>query len=499
MLRLSAGTFSVFAAAFRNRSLLRVELANAAFNCAFALLGSPLPTGSRSMRWATAKAAFRQLGHRTLPSVVWHRWGRLTEEVAQERCDLLHVMALMDLFSMPDRLVFMLVDNLNVAEEAGLDPETAGGLAALGYGFDAIPIRRVARFYQSRAIALADRQPRPHAVAWGYTPPAVHSHGTGDWRVAHEHYVRSIEGFLELGDLHMRALQITMRADLLCREGDFAGGLDLAREILETGESTGDRNVVGWGLSCRGRALSQVGAPSDGESDLRTASELLLEVQDLTNLARNLAWLGGCLLHQGNLDEAVEALSSSERLIRERGLRCTFGTDTWNGLAAARLALAERTAGSERTRALREAREHCRAAIKQGKLDYGDLGAAHWCTGTYHLLAGHRRRAVRSWHKSLAAADELGARYEGAVTRLEIGRRLGDRALLEAAETEFAAMGASWWLGEARRALGLAPCLLEFSVRMLATIDPATFASTPPVAAVTCEPDGERKLVTEQT
>jgi tetratricopeptide (TPR) repeat protein len=424
---------------------------------AFTLLGFPLPAGRRPTRWAIVRSASRQLGHRFLPETVWRTWGNSTREVAQERCDLLHVMAIMDLFSAPDRLLFMLMENLNVAEEAGLEPETAGGLAAVGYGFDTIPLRRAAWFYQSRAIALADRQPHPHAVAWGYTPPAVHAHGTGDWRAAHEYYERSIEGFVELGDLHMRALQMTMRADLLCREGDFTGGLDLAREILETGESTGDRNVVGWGLSCRGRVLSQVGAPFDGESDLRKATELLLEVQDLTNLARNLAWLGACLLHQGNLDEAVEAHSSSERLIRDHGLRCTFGTDTWNGLAAAKLALAEETEGGERTMALREAREHCRAAIRQGRLDYGGMVAAHRCTGTYHLLVGHRRRAVRSWHKSLAVADQLGARYEGAVTRLEIGRRLGDRAGLEAAETEFAAMGASWWRGEARRELGWEP------------------------------------------
>ncbi len=50
-------------------------------------------------------------------------------------------------------------------------------------------------------------------------------------------------------------------------------------------------------------------------------------------------------------------------------------------------------------------------------------------------------------------AERQGARYEGAITHLEIGRRLDDGEHLRLAEAEFADMGAAYWLGEARRAL----------------------------------------------
>jgi hypothetical protein len=51
-------------------------------------------------------------------------------------------------------------------------------------------------------------------------------------------------------------------------------------------------------------------------------------------------------------------------------------------------------------------------------------------------------------------ADRLGARYREAQTRLEIGRRLGDRTELERAETLLAEMGAALDLADARRLLG---------------------------------------------
>ncbi len=73
--------------------------------------------------------------------------------------------------------------------------------------------------------------------------------------------------------------------------------------------------------------------------------------------------------------------------------------------------------------------------------------------GTYEWLRGHPDRAQKWWRKSLDLAIKLGARYEGALTCLEIGRRLGDRAELELAEAEFSEMGAAFDLAEVRRLL----------------------------------------------
>ena len=103
---------------------------------------------------------------------------------------------------------------------------------------------------------------------------------------------------------------------------------------------------------------------------------------------------------------------------------------------------------------LKEARTACRAALKQTKVrqDRARPGAGA-LQGTYEWLRGRPRRAEKWWRKSLDHAEQLGCRYEGALTALEMGRRLGDREQLEHAEAEFADMGAQFRLAQTRELL----------------------------------------------
>jgi hypothetical protein len=64
--------------------------------------------------------------------------------------------------------------------------------------------------------------------------------------------------------------------------------------------------------------------------------------------------------------------------------------------------------------------------------------------GTYEWLRGRPKKARTWWEKSRATAAKLGAHYEGALTELEVGRRLGDQAILVKAAAEFEAMGAEY-------------------------------------------------------
>ena len=75
--------------------------------------------------------------------------------------------------------------------------------------------------------------------------------------------------------------------------------------------------------------------------------------------------------------------------------------------------------------------------------------AAARMQGTYEWLRGRPRKAEKWWRRSLDHAEKLGARYEGALTELEIGRRLGDPAALERAALAFEAMGAEHCLAQA--------------------------------------------------
>jgi hypothetical protein len=122
--------------------------------------------------------------------------------------------------------------------------------------------------------------------------------------------------------------------------------------------------------------------------------------------------------------------------------------------ATLRLIRAEQAEGPARSLALKEAKAACKSLRRVAKADVGALVAAQRLQGTYEWLAGRSKKAESWWHKSLAMAEKLGARYEGALTEFEAGRRLGDRAALDKAAADFEAMGAAFDLKQTQDALG---------------------------------------------
>jgi hypothetical protein len=164
--------------------------------------------------------------------------------------------------------------------------------------------------------------------------------------------------------------------------------------------------------------------------------------------------LAHCLIAQGRSDEA-RALVVQEfgRLAGDQGFPF-FLEQLWTASAALELARLEQATDAEREQARRDAREACRGLLKNSRASPGGFAPGYRYLGTYEWLCGHERKARKAWERSLAVADRLGARYQEAQTRLEIGRRLGDRAELELAEALFADMGAALDLAETRRLLG---------------------------------------------
>ena len=73
--------------------------------------------------------------------------------------------------------------------------------------------------------------------------------------------------------------------------------------------------------------------------------------------------------------------------------------------------------------------------------------------GVYDWLAGRQASAQKHWQRSIALAEQLGMRYDLAMTHLEMGHRLNDRAHLQKAEAIFAEIGAEWDLEQARKYL----------------------------------------------
>jgi ATP/maltotriose-dependent transcriptional regulator MalT len=236
--------------------------------------------------------------------------------------------------------------------------------------------------------------------------------------------------------------------------GQFAEPLALVREVSRLSRETGDRMSEAWGRCIEGEILYLSGELDAGQDALRASAEAMVDMSDFRTASYGAGRLAESYLKQGRIDEAEALLKQHHGNMEDRGISGFTGRYVMTGLALAALMRAEQAEDAERRAALDEAERACDAVLRHGECDALALVLGYRLRGTHEWLRGPRGRAEHWWQKSLDLADKLGARYEGALTHLEIGRRLGNRDELERAEAEFAEMGAGFDLAEARRLLG---------------------------------------------
>ncbi|HMK92616.1 MAG TPA: hypothetical protein VK576_06420, partial [Thermoleophilia bacterium] len=176
------------------------------------------------------------------------------------------------------------------------------------------------------------------------------------------------------------------------------------------------------------------------------------------------------LRRQGRLDEATALLRDAAERAAGLGTRGALLFTSSEARAQLLLADAEGSSAAARRAALGEARRACRELQTVARADALAVASACRLRGVYESLRDRPKAAQACWRKSLAAAERQGARYEAALTRLEMGRCIDDHVALEQARADFAAIGAEQDLVMTRRLLEPGPV----AERQLATSDERT-------------------------
>lgn len=413
-------------------------------------LGSPYPTSARGVRLAIGKQIILQAWHHLLPRVFWEKQKGQINHPAEERCRIYSIMAWMDYFMDPERLVLDSLLELNLAEKNNLPVQAV--LASMGVGLvcDALPSPRLARHYHARAVALAEQTRQPLAAGQAYFGLALHEHhALGEGKRALAHYQRSTAAYWEAGHLR-RWAGVNMAASFLWLQINYTNRLKIAQEVVRHSQDAADHQAWGWGLFMMATALDQAGALDEAVTDLHRAIELAKGVPDHQVTVYASGILARCYLRQGNLESAFKVLEESIQRIRSHRLRGFSCVPVWVSLAQAYLIAAEQAEESVRADVLKSARRACRVALKQGKFDRASRVAAFRMQGTYEWLRHGPKPAQKWWQRSMDLAEELGARYEAGLTHLEIGKYRRDPAHLKQAQAIFEAMGAKFDLEKAK-------------------------------------------------
>ncbi|WP_175648462.1 GAF domain-containing sensor histidine kinase [Protofrankia sp. BMG5.30] len=129
------------------------------------------------------------------------------------------------------------------------------------------------------------------------------------------------------------------------------------------------------------------------------------------------------LRHAGQLEQAIESLSSAARLVSRAQPTSTHLVPVFAWLATLHREAAERPLLPHiRRERLRRARKSARRAVRYGKLYPNDLPHALRELGVVCALSGHRRRARRYLKRSAAWARRREASAELAETNLQSAR-----------------------------------------------------------------------------
>jgi tetratricopeptide (TPR) repeat protein len=168
-----------------------------------------------------------------------------------------------------------------------------------------------------------------------------------------------------------------------------------------------------------------VGRFDEASSLLNRAREVFEAAPDPVSLAHCLSDIGFCHLRRGELEPAITTLERSRELITRYRLRGDLTSQTYVGLAECLVQLAEVSSGADRKAALKRARRATRAALRHARFFPEAAPGGHRARGNYEWLRGRRRAALRHWHRSLIAAEQLGAPSQAALTEAERDARLG--------------------------------------------------------------------------
>jgi len=418
-----------------------------------AYLGQPFPTSHGKIRQAIVQGLLQQAGNRLLPRL-FLRPATAPPSAAFEEEYYLHdgiaqILALQNI----EGFLLATIRFLNRAEQNKFLLGMGRGFAAFGVILDFAQAFGIAESYHRRALALAQQLQNPRVTDVAHYMMGLHVLLQGKLDLALEHVAQAATAGQESGELRQWGFDMMAIGEILYYRGDLDHARQQGTALVHLGQDAVARQLEAMGETVQGAARKRMGHLDKARVHLERACKLSAMVPDyyVGVLARG--ELGQCLVRQGEFAQALAVLETGEQLGVQHKTGGNSYTHLLHGQAECFLAQAERASQSEKQDWLRKAQRACQAALKQVKAFRPGAPEAMLLQGRYEWLRGQPAAARQWWNKSLAEAERMGMRCDEAMTHLEMGRRLGEQAHLEKAESIFAEIGAELPLARARQLL----------------------------------------------
>ena len=317
---------------------------------------------------------------------------------------------------------------LNLSETAGLaSRELAGAYATNSFTSGLLKLPRLGRGYHRRGQELAERIDDLPSLSWVQISWGLFKLGIGDWEACTRAFQLAEERARRIQDYRRLEECLTLWGMADFYQGLYEPALSRSAETSTVATKSGNTQGRIWGLF--GQAEVQIARDQlDQSVDLLTEGlELLGSVLDKLEEIRGFGLLARARLYQGQQVDALKAARKASSLIAK--LLIPTGYYLLSGYAGAadvylRLWEAGGTPETDEKTLAREAQRACRW-LRWFAL-YFPIGRPHLALwqGVLDWQRGKPTRAVRTWHRGLAKADQLGMPYVAGRIHAELGRRL---------------------------------------------------------------------------
>jgi class 3 adenylate cyclase/tetratricopeptide (TPR) repeat protein len=430
------------------------------FEKALKLLGQPAPTKKWPVRWLLFREALRQIGHRLLPHLLLKdRTQPFTQSEAIEM-DLSVGMAWTLIFIDVERFAAVSLRLLNRAERFNYPTGIARGGGFVAVIFDAVGRLDLAERYLQQALAIAQDLPDPAIYGRMQFTYAQHLSQAVDLDAVMKHARLGLDASRKVGDIQIICWNMNYIGYVHFMRGGFAEAAAIFEEIIKLGEDVGALQLQGLGTFQLGHTYLYQGRLSEAIPILTQATEILERIPDYVMRAMAGAKLVIGYLRSGQLAEAFQSFTATEQLTGPYARHVVPLSLMAIARAAVFLAAAEgagaqgRFDGLTMDEWLNKAGPACRQALKYAKGVRINLVESRRLQGTYEWLRNKPDTARKWWAESLTFAEEKGITIEEALTRLEMGRRLQDKKMLERAANMFEEMDTVHGLSLAKETLG---------------------------------------------
>jgi class 3 adenylate cyclase/predicted ATPase len=429
-----------------------------------AAAGFALPRSDLARVGSILHQVARQVAHRYWP-------GRFVGAKAADRERLLDVVRaatrLGEIYYFSNdrlRTLHAIILSLNTAEAAGSSPQLAESYATFGLMLGAAKLHRLAPTYLQRALDTCAREENAASRSYTWIASSIYFVGQGEFARALDLNRQAAALAKRTGDIRRWCDATWNLARIAYFSGDFTEGLARSQELYETAAARRfvRSHIAGAGLLATGQFyLGRLGDASRSLGEARRLDADHPEVSDLA-LSINIQGLSATVTYREG--QSDDALGFAQKALNIALKSAPLFYDTYDGYAAPAdlyLTLLETAMPQPDTQKLLE---RSFAALK-AYADVHTIGQSrYWLNrGRQHAFFGRAEKARRDFALALQWAERLNMKFEAALARFEVGRRLTDdaagrREALERASSAFAQCGAPYHEAMARRELSAPTC-----------------------------------------